>query len=130
MNFDDFNWQGQKFIIAEDNSSSYLFLKGVLEDTGVELIWAKNGKEAVELVKTNRDVDLILMDIKMPEMYGHEAVKKIKSINSSIPVIAQTAYALEEDREMCLSNGFDDYISKPIDIELLYNLIKKHLPQE
>ncbi len=121
------NWKGYTFLIAEDYEASYLFLKDSLRPTGVKILKATTGLEAIEQVK-NKSVDLILMDLKMPELYGLEAIKEIKKIDGVIPVIAQTAYALEEDEEMCLKEGFDAYLSKPIDYNKLLNTILKFIP--
>lgn len=122
-----FKWNDKCLLIAEDEESNYLYINKALKNTGIKIEWAKNGIEAVEIVKSQNNIDLILMDIKMPEMNGHEAIKIIKSINPQIPVIAQTAHALQEDKELCLQNGFDEYISKPIEKEKLLSVIKRYL---
>jgi CheY-like chemotaxis protein len=87
--------------------------------TGSRIIRAENGREAVELFNSNSDIKLILMDIKMPEVDGLEATRRIKSINSSVPIIAITAYAMSGDEERVMAAGCDGYLSKPIKKELL-----------
>ncbi|MCK9618526.1 MAG: ATP-binding protein [Lentimicrobiaceae bacterium] len=123
-------WANKIVLIAEDVDSNYLFLNKVLKKMGIKTLWAKNGKEAVEIFTDNRDVgsiDLVLMDIQMPIMNGYEATRAIKAINPSIPVIAQTAFALENDKEKTLAAGCNDYISKPIKNEELMEILHKYL---
>ena len=101
-------------LIAEDDDISYVLLESIFSDENFQLIQAKDGLEAVKLFAQNPGIDLILMDINMPVMNGFEATRKIREINDKIPIIAQTAYALEGDREKSLEAGCSDYISKPI----------------
>lgn len=122
------NSQNKKTIlVVEDDEVSIAFLKLVLTSHGYEVIPADNGKKAVEIFQENPDIDLILMDIKMPVMNGIDATKAIKKINSSVPIIAQTAYALPGDKEKTIEAGCDDYLSKPITAELLFKKINKYL---
>lgn len=116
-----------KILIAEDEEFAAVFLSLILKDTCSEMLFAKNGKEAIDICKNNLDIDIILMDIKMPVMGGYEAVSKIREFNKEIIIIAQTAYALAEDGEKALSMGFSDYISKPIDKNLLVSKIFNNL---
>jgi len=120
------DWKDKVILIAEDEESNYSFLEHVLKRTGVKLIWAQNGKEAVNIAQTEK-VDLVLMDIRMPGMDGYEATEIIKKENKSLPIIAQTAYALKGEKEMSLDSGCDDYISKPIDITELMGMLSKHM---
>lgn len=123
---DIFIWEKKRILIAEDEETNYLFIEAILEDTKAELIWARNGAEAVEKFKNN-EVDLILMDIKMPEMDGLKATEKIREICSSVPIIAQTAYAMSEDKSKCLDAGCNDYLTKPINHKQLLLTIDKFL---
>ncbi len=117
-------------LIAEDEDVNFMYLETIFEEHeeeygyAVKLIHAKNGIEAVNIFKSNK-IDLVLMDIKMPEMNGYEATREIKSINSDIPIIAQTSF--EDDKNQCLSAGFDDFISKPVKEGLLIETIRKYL---
>ncbi len=120
------DWKDKVILVAEDEESNYSFLEHVLKRTGVRLLWAQNGKDAVNIAQTEK-VDLILMDIRMPGMDGYEATKIIKKENKSLPIIAQTAYALKGERELSIGSGCDDYISKPIDITELMSVLFKHM---
>ena len=120
------DWTNKVILIAEDEESNYSFLDHVLKRTGVKILWAKNGKEAVNITKTEK-VDLILMDIRMPGMNGYEAAELIKKDKKDIPIIAQTAYALKGEKELSLNSGCDDYIAKPIDITQLMAILNRHL---
>lgn len=92
---------------------------------GHRLMFTKNGIEAINAIENNSDIDLVLMDLKMPEMNGYEATKKIRKLNTSIPVIAITAFAFEEDRKRISNSDFDDYVVKPVDREILLTRIEK-----
>ena len=91
-----------------------------------EILYAQNGFEAVVACKDNPDIDLILMDIKMPEMDGYEATRQIRLFNKEVVIIVQTAYVLSNENEMAIEAGCNDFISKPINKTLLKELIKKH----
>jgi len=122
-----FYWENKKILVAEDKKINFEIIQETLSPTHVNLIWAKNGKEAVEIVKQENNIDLVLMDIQMPVMDGYETTRLIKEFNSEIPVIAQTAYALPQDSYKCFDAGCDDYIAKPISIDLFLNKINKFL---
>ena len=115
-----------QILIAEDVESNFLYLNAVLSKIDVKIFWAKNGTEAVEIFQ-DQNIDLVLMDLQMPEMNGFEATKAIKTVNPLIPVIAQTAFAMADDREKALQAGCDDYLSKPIKSNDLLSIVKKYL---
>ncbi len=123
----DLDLSGRKILIAEDERTNFFFLKKALEYTGVNIIRARNGKEAVDLVRENTEIDLVLMDILMPEMDGYEATGLIKKLRPRLPVIAQTALAMEGDKEKVLEAGCDAYVSKPVRIRELLQIIRKYL---
>lgn len=101
-------------LIAEDNSDNYLLLKCILQ-ANYTLLHAWNGKEAIELYKQQHP-QLVLMDIRMPGIDGFEATAEIRKISTTVPIIAITAYAYAQDIEQILKSGFNNYISKPIDV--------------
>ena len=114
-------------LIAEDVESNYLYLNAVLSKINAQILWAKNGQEAVDLFRKQKNVDLILMDLQMPEMNGYEATQIIKAEDPSIPIIAQTAFAMSDDREKAIEAGCDDYLAKPIKSKDLLNLVEKYI---
>jgi CheY-like chemotaxis protein len=120
---DTYNFTGKKILIAEDEETNYFYLETVLKRTGATLFRAKNGDEAVKVAEDQPDLNLILMDIKMPDLNGLDATRLIRKFNPTIPIIAQTAYALVGEKNKCLSAGCNDYISKPINRESLLKMI-------
>lgn len=121
------NLANKTILVAEDEENNYRYIEELLEPTKVDIIWVRNGLSAVQSVIEQSAPDLILMDIKLPVMNGYTAAKRIKTINASIPIIAQTAYGLEEEREKIVNGGCDDYLSKPISEKRFFELIKKYI---
>ena len=121
------DWSNKTVLIAEDESSIFLYLKEVLSGKSIKILHANNGEEAVQFCKTNENIDLILMDIKMPFLDGFGATRIIKKIKPQIPIIAQTAFALIGDEKKAIELGCDDYISKPIEEEKLLTIMQKYL---
>jgi len=115
-----------KILIAEDDETSELLLTTIVKQYCREDLHARTGHEAVEACRQNPDIDLVLMDIQLPEMNGYFATREIRKFNKTVIIIAQTAYALKDDREKALEAGCDDYISKPISQALLKELVNKH----
>ena len=121
------SWEGKLFLIAEDDKFSYKFLEGFLKQTRASVIRAADGREAVEICRNNSNIDLVLMDIQMPEMNGLTATEEIKKFNQNVPIIAQTANAINEEKVRCLEAGCDDFITKPVNITELFDKIEKWL---
>ena len=119
-----------KILIVEDDEISYSLLSLTLQKISQKLTHAITGVEAIEACRNNPDLDLILMDIRMPKMDGIEATRQIRQFNSNVTIIAQTAYAFTGDSEKAIEAGCNDYISKPINKALLYELIKKHVSKK
>jgi len=113
-------------LIAEDDVASEMLFSIMIKSFSKEIYKVRTGVEAVEACRDNPEIDLILMDIKMPEMDGYEATQLIRQFNKKVVIIAQTAYAQKGDREKALKAGCDDYISKPIKKDELFILIEKH----
>jgi two-component system sensor histidine kinase/response regulator len=118
------NLSGIQILLVEDNLINQQIVQEMIEAEGVSVSIANNGKEALTMVEVN-NFDAILMDIQMPEMDGYEATKLIRKQHHKIPIIAMTANAMTGDREKCLAAGMDDYISKPIDDNLLFSVLEK-----
>lgn len=115
-----------KILIVEDEKAVDIYLSLVLKSIGVEILHAKNGIEAVAICRKRPDFDLILMDIKMSEMNGYEAVREIRKFNRDVIIIAQTAYALSGDREKSIDAGCNDYITKPINRNTLHETLRRY----
>ena len=115
-----------KILIVEDDETSYLLIRIVLAKMCREILRVKNGFEAIEFCRNNPDIDMVLMDIKMPVMGGYEATRRIRQFNKNTIIIAQTAYGLEGDREKAIDSGCNDYLSKPIKKEVLFGQIEKY----
>ena len=114
-----------KILIAEDDETSELYLSTVLKVYCREILKAGTGAETVEACRNNPDIDLVLMDIRMPDVDGYEATRQIRQFNKDVVIIAQTAYALSGDREKAIEAGCNGYISKPIKLDFLKELIRK-----
>jgi CheY-like chemotaxis protein len=112
-------------LVADDDETTRFYLSKLFDQKCRKMFFAKNGKEAVELFQNNQNIDLILMDIKMPLMDGYSATIKIKEIDKKVVVVAQTAYALASDREKALAAGCNDYLAKPLMKKDLYLVIEK-----
>ncbi len=117
-------------LVAEDEEYNFALVKYIFQKEGHNVLWAKNGEEAVKLALTDIEIDLVLMDIKMPVMDGFEAARLIKEARSELPIMAVTAYAFAEDRQLCLDAGCDEFITKPIDRKELLNLSYKLLQKK
>lgn len=117
----------KRLLIVEDDLVSREYLKEIFELSELEFEETDSGKKAVELIQNN-DFDIVLMDIQLPDLNGLEATKKIRKFNKEVVIIAQTAYAMDTDRIKCMEAGCSDYISKPIDMELLMKKIKTFFP--
>ncbi len=117
------NWADKTILIAEDEQINFFILSEILRRTGSTIIHAPDGQVAVDYCRSNPEINIILMDIKMPIMNGFTATNIIKSFRPDIPIIAQTAYTNEKSN--ILANGFDDFLSKPIKRELLLCVIEK-----
>lgn len=129
MIYNTFKWNNKTILIAEDEDSNYRYLEMALKKTQVNLIWARDGIEAINLCK-EYEPDLILMDIKMPNMDGLEATREIKKNYPEIPIIAQTAFAMENDERMSLEAGCNSYLSKPIKANKLIDTLSTFLMSE
>jgi len=119
------DWSAYTILITEDEEVNFILLKEILIETGVTIIHAENGRKAVELATKNPD--LILMDIKLPDINGYEAVKRIRKFAPTVPIIAQTAFAMAGDAKKASDAGCDDYIAKPVKAAKLFKIISKFL---
>ena len=125
-----FDWRKKSILIADDEIQNYIILEKALRKTKIKIYHAENGEKAVKIFKKNPKIDLVLMDIRMPEMGGLEATTHIKNLNRNIPIIAFTAYALSDDEAVALEFGCDDYVSKPIRPSLMLEKIDEWLSKQ
>lgn len=127
---ENLDWSNYKILIVDDDTVSIRFLIEVLKNTGIQIIDASNGNDAIRKFSANSNFDLVLLDIQLPDIDGHQVVKKIRTFSPDIPIIAQTAYAMEHEKEKCIQSGFTDYIAKPIIPIKLLQLVNSHLKKQ
>lgn len=120
------NWGDKVILVVEDVDTNKIFFDAALRKTNAKILWAKDGKEAVEMYKEN-EIDLVLMDLQLPIMDGYTATREIKKFDSKVPIIAQTAHVMSGEREKCLEAGCDDYLAKPIRLQILMETLSKYL---
>ena len=120
------NWGDKVILVVEDVDTNKIFFDAALRKTNAKILWAKDGKEAIEMYKENR-IDLVLMDLQLPVMDGYTATREIKKIDAAVPIIAQTAHVMSGEREKCLEAGCDDYLAKPIRLQILMETLSKYL---
>jgi CheY-like chemotaxis protein len=120
------NWEDKIILVVEDVDTNKIFFDAALRKTKAKILWAIDGKEAIDIFSKNH-VDLVLMDLQLPIMDGYTATREIKKINPEIPIIAQTAHVMSGEREKCLEAGCDDYLAKPIRLQILMDTLSKYL---
>ncbi len=119
--------EGKNILVAEDEDMNVAYMQEVLAETKANVLWARNGQEAVDSMKAHPEIDLILMDIKMPVMNGYDATRAIREFNKDVVIIAQTAYALTGEKEKTIAAGCNYYLTKPIEINVLLNTLSGFL---
>jgi signal transduction histidine kinase len=123
-----YTWKNKILLVAEDEEINFNLVREILRDSEINILHARNGKEVLDILHDQMEnIDLILMDIKMPEMNGYEAIEKIRKENAYIPIIAHTAFAMTDERERCLQLGCNDYISKPVNADEFLERLSKYL---
>ena len=114
-------------LVVEDDTVSFKLIEASLKTSHLTILHANNGAQAIDYFNTNKDIKLVLLDIQLPGVNGYEVLSHIRKVNPSLPVIAQTAYSMSDDKEKCIEAGCDEYISKPISIHKLRELVRKYL---
>lgn len=122
---ENFNWSDKTVLIAEDDALSRKLISLYLSPTGLNILWAKNGAEALELVRSHCQTDLALIDIQMPVLNGFEVARVLKRDHSHIPIIIQTAYAIPEYQRICSEIGCEVYLTKPFERTRLLEAIQE-----
>lgn len=120
-------WIGKTILIVEDVESNYQFLAATIRRSGVTIVWARQGEEAIEMIESDRHFDLVLMDVQLEGIDGYEVTRKIKDLYPNLPIIAQTAYAMVGEKAKSQAAGCDEYLAKPIRPVLLLQTISKYL---
>ena len=126
----NFDFTGKVVLVVEDNVISFKLILAVLSRVKVEVIHASDGRQAIEMCSNNPHLDLVLMDIQLPEVNGFEATREIKRICPDLPVIATTANTFDEDEAACKEAGFDAYITKPLLFRKLFELMQSFFDQQ
>lgn len=121
------DWNNKTILVVEDDECNRKLLENVLHNTGVKLIWCDSGKCAIEICRKRNDINVVLMDIQLPEMDGYEVTRKIREIRRDIPVIVQTAYAMNEDKNKAIEAGCAECISKPFGRESIIRTISRYI---
>jgi CheY-like chemotaxis protein len=123
----EINWHNKSILIVEDDHINFSYLDILLKPTRVKIFRAEEGQSAIDIIFKNPDIDLVLMDIRLPGLNGLDATRRIVAFRESLPIIAQTAYAEQEDQRAAFEAGCCDFIAKPIRANEMLDLIRKHL---
>ncbi|HPX90742.1 MAG TPA: response regulator [Spirochaetota bacterium] len=118
---------GKKILIIDDSSSVHILIEGLLKKEDVKILKAATGNDALEIIREEKDIDIILMDIQLPDMDGIELLQKARKICENIPIIAQTANVFDEDRDRFLTAGFDGFLPKPFGKKELLEMLSAFL---
>ena len=122
-----YDWSDKLILIVEDIEANHMFIAAALKRTNAQLLWAKDGMQAVEMCKDYESIDLVLMDIRLPKLDGYEATRQIKEFRPTLPIIAQTAYVMSNEKGKVLQAGCDDLITKPIRLNVLISTVAKYI---
>lgn len=122
----DFDFSGKVILIVEDTETSNRFYNAALSRTNAKLLWAIDGEEALERLKENDDIDVVLLDLSLPGISGFDVLKNIRKSDTALSVIVQTAYVLSGEESACYELGANDFITKPIMLDQLLSSLQKH----
>src|SRR5436305_11792173 len=119
-------FHGKRILIVDDDIRNVFALTSALEMRGMKVVYAENGREGVTKLRETSDVDLVLLDVMMPEMDGYETARAIRGMSrfEALPIISLTAKAMKGDRDKCIAAGASDYITKPVDVDQLLALMR------
>jgi len=120
----EYNWKNRTVLVAEDDEMSFRYIELVLSRrTNINIIWAINGQQAVEFCALYHHIDLVLMDLQLPVFDGLEAITRIRKFKPNLPIIVQTANAMNDEFDKCLAAGSDGYVTKPINLVELFSMM-------
>lgn len=123
----EYNWKNKTVLITEDLELNYMFLEKILSQSEIKVIRAKDGYEALQIIKSNTTIDIVLMDVQMPGIDGFESTVAVKKLRPELPIILQTAYLIEDGRKKGIQSGANEYVEKPINVNKLFALMEKYL---
>ncbi len=129
----NYNWENKVILVVEDDDPNFLYFKSLLKKTHAEIVWKKNGHEALEFINdSTQKIDLVLMDVLIPFINGIEVTRELKKKRKSVPVIVVTAYTSKEVKEKCFIAGCDEFLIKPVLPEKLIQTIAEflHSPED
>ena len=126
---DEFNWAKHSILIVEDNYVSFKLLQAFLQKSEAKVLHADTGLKAIDMIVKHPEINIVLMDVQLPEMNGYEATREIRKIRPALPIIAQTANSMEEEMINCLHSGCNEFVTKPIAFNNLLSLIDKYLKE-
>ena len=121
------NFEKNTILVVEDDEMSFLYLNQIFRLTRNGVIRARNGNEAIQISRSNADIDLILMDIQLPDIDGNTITREIRKFNKELPIIAQTAGKTQQERDIALESGCNDLLVKPFKMEELIGILEKYL---
>jgi CheY-like chemotaxis protein len=120
-------WGGKTILVVEDVKESLMLLKEIIAPTKAKFIGVQNAEDAIAYCQTDDTIDLVLMDLQLPQMDGYQATREIKAFRPLIPIIAQTANAMSDDRDKAIDAGCNEYLAKPINVQEFYRILAKFL---
>lgn len=125
-----YRWRDKCILIVEDVKTNHMLIDRILRWTHAQLLWAMDGEQAIKLCKENDNIDLILMDIRLPKLNGYDATREIRKFRKDVPIIAQTAYVLPEESGKVLEAGCNDLITKPIVKNILLETVARYIEKQ
>ncbi|HEY4787983.1 MAG TPA: ATP-binding protein, partial [Bacteroidales bacterium] len=123
----EINWEGKTLLLVEDEDVNYIYINELLQSTGINLLRVVTAEEAIQICQSQAHIDIILMDMRLPGINGFDATRLIKRIRREVPIVAQTAYAMENEKKLCLEAGCDHYMTKPFNQEVLFDVLNNFL---
>ena len=121
------NWEDKTILIVEDEHINFRYLQEIIKRTNATILHAVDGIEAVEIARNTENIDLILMDLKLPLLDGYKATEQIRKFNTTVPIIAQTAYVMSGEKEKTKLAGCNDYLTKPLRIKIVMDTLSTYL---
>ena len=122
-----YDFMGKMILVVEDMETNHMLIDSILRRTYAQVLWAMDGETAIELCKENEQIDIVLMDIRLPGIDGYETTREIRKFRPDVPIVAQTAYVYHNNKHLVLDAGCDDLITKPIKRDVLLRKVNKYI---